>query len=141
MVSQYFVGSLRNAIHVIALCIFTLASPYSARADDIDGSWSSVHDWPLIAIHAALTPDGRVFGYDSNANMYYVNSSGTGSVISAGQLTGVNNKAEIWNPNTGDRVAIAGGSSSFHCGSELLPATNSRSARLRRSMSSRRSTY
>ena len=32
----------------------------AARADNIDGAWSSVHDWPLIAIHAALTPDGRV---------------------------------------------------------------------------------
>jgi hypothetical protein len=34
-----------------------------------------------------LAPDGMVFGYDSNANMYYVNSSGTGSIISAGQFS------------------------------------------------------
>jgi len=35
-----------------------------------------------------IAPDGRVFGYDSNGKMYYVNTSGTGSVTAAGQFSG-----------------------------------------------------
>jgi hypothetical protein len=30
------------------------------------GAWSSLVDWPLIAIHAALLPDGRVMTYGTN---------------------------------------------------------------------------
>jgi len=33
-----------------------------------------------------VAPDGRVFGYDSNGLMYYVNASGTGSLANVGQL-------------------------------------------------------
>jgi YVTN family beta-propeller protein len=35
-----------------------------------------------------IAPDGRIFGYDSDGKMYYVDTSGTGSVTTAGQLTG-----------------------------------------------------
>ncbi len=35
-----------------------------------------------------VAPDGRVFGYDSNGRMYYVNTSGTGSVTLARQFSG-----------------------------------------------------
>ena len=35
-----------------------------------------------------IAPDGRVFGFDSNGKMYYVNTSGTGSVTAAGQFSG-----------------------------------------------------
>ena len=37
-----------------------------------------------------LAPDGRVFGYDTNGRMYYVNASGTGSLTSQGQLPSAN---------------------------------------------------
>jgi hypothetical protein len=32
----------------------------------IGGQWSSVFDWPVIGIHATLTPDGKIltFGTD-----------------------------------------------------------------------------
>src|SRR5690606_4915917 len=30
------------------------------------GAWSSLVDWPLLAIHAALLPDGRVLTYGTN---------------------------------------------------------------------------
>lgn len=32
------------------------------------GVWSSVVDWPLISIHAAILPDGRVMTYGTNVN-------------------------------------------------------------------------
>jgi hypothetical protein len=34
-----------------------------------------------------LAPDGRVFGYDTNGNMYFINASGLGSIISAGSIS------------------------------------------------------
>jgi YVTN family beta-propeller protein len=40
----------------------------SANADNVDGAWSSVADWPLIAIHAALTPDGRILTYGTDGS-------------------------------------------------------------------------
>jgi YVTN family beta-propeller protein len=35
-----------------------------------------------------IAPDGRVFGYDSNGKMYYINTAGTGSVTNVGTFTG-----------------------------------------------------
>ncbi|HTE42579.1 MAG TPA: galactose oxidase-like domain-containing protein, partial [Steroidobacteraceae bacterium] len=35
-----------------------------------------------------IAPDGRVFGYDSNGKMYYINPAGNGAVTTAGQFTG-----------------------------------------------------
>ena len=32
------------------------------------GSWSAVLPWPLIGIHAALLPDGRVLTFGSDEN-------------------------------------------------------------------------
>jgi YVTN family beta-propeller protein len=40
--------------------------PGSAAADNVDGAWTALEDWPLIAIHAALTPDGRVLTYGTD---------------------------------------------------------------------------
>jgi hypothetical protein len=33
-----------------------------------DGVWSAVAPWPLISVHAALTPDGRVLTYGTKGN-------------------------------------------------------------------------
>jgi len=35
-----------------------------------------------------IAPDGRIFGYDSNGKMYYVNTSGSGTLTNAGQFSG-----------------------------------------------------
>ena len=35
-----------------------------------------------------IAPDGRVFGYDSNGKMYYVTTSGSGALATAGQFSG-----------------------------------------------------
>ena len=35
-----------------------------------------------------IAPDGRVFGYDANGNMYYVNTSGAGSLTALWQYSG-----------------------------------------------------
>lgn len=48
-----------------------------------DGLWTDPRDWPLIAIHAALLPDGRVATYGTNAD-----GQQTGKFI-----------YDIWDPN------------------------------------------
>lgn len=44
------------------------ASP--ALANSVNGAWLSPtnDNWPLVAIHAILTPDGRVLTYGSHAS-------------------------------------------------------------------------
>ena len=37
-------------------------------AANVDGMWSPVYPWPLISVHSALLPDGRVMTYGSNLN-------------------------------------------------------------------------
>lgn len=60
-----------------------LAGP--AQADAKKGKWSVLGPWPLISIHAALLPDGRVFTY------------GTDDLLRAtGSFT-----YDVWNPKQG----------------------------------------
>ena len=59
-----------------------------------------------------IAPDGRVFGYDSAGRMYYVNTSGTGAVTTAGQFsgpTGSDSSAAMFRPG---RILQFGGNSS-----------------------------
>ena len=51
--------------------------------------------------HNFIAPDGRVFGIDGNGAMYYVNTSGSGSLASIGQLsgpTGTDSSAAMYRP-------------------------------------------
>ena len=56
-----------------AACVLATAAAASfmcataALADNVRGTWSAPADWPLIAIHAVLTPDGRVLTYGTTA--------------------------------------------------------------------------
>lgn len=49
-------------------CFVFLCSACSAMADSVGGAWQSpaADNWPLIPIHASLTPDGRVLTFGSN---------------------------------------------------------------------------
>ncbi|MDH5323592.1 MAG: DUF1929 domain-containing protein, partial [Gammaproteobacteria bacterium] len=54
---------------LIAVAILTVSGLTGvARADNVNGAWSQVYDWPLISVHAALTPDGRVLTYGTNGD-------------------------------------------------------------------------
>ncbi len=57
------VRQLQRFIVHVAICAVALIFAPVASADNVDGAFSSVYDWPLIAVHAALTPDGRVLTY------------------------------------------------------------------------------
>jgi YVTN family beta-propeller protein len=39
-----------------------------ASANNLEGAWSPVKPWPLIAVHAVLMPDGRVLSYGTKAS-------------------------------------------------------------------------
>ena len=55
-----------------ALAAFKTALPSGAltalpaTGDPVKGTFSPVVDWPLVGIHAVLTPDGRVFSYGTS---------------------------------------------------------------------------
>ena len=59
-----------------------------------------------------LAPDGRIFGYDTNGNMYFVTTAGTGSLVSAGQYNSANagwtSSAAMFRPG---RILQMGGNS------------------------------
>jgi hypothetical protein len=58
----------------------------SARgANDEDGTWSALIPWPLITVHAAVTPDMRVLSYGTRTS---------------GQQTGYF-EYDIWDPEAG----------------------------------------
>ncbi len=60
---------------------------------NLHGAWSAPGDWPLIAIHSALLPDGRIMTYGTDANgrqtgkFIYDVWDGAGSAIGDGHLT------------------------------------------------------
>lgn len=54
-------GWLRSTALAAAL---TAVGP--AHADNQRGGWSTVGNWPLVAIHSVLIPDGRVLTYGTN---------------------------------------------------------------------------
>ena len=45
-----------------AVALPAAAQPY------LDGAWSQVYGWPLIAVHAAMTPEGRVLTYGTKGD-------------------------------------------------------------------------
>jgi len=53
---------------VALLALLCAGSAAAATAKNIVGAWlsPSADDWPLVAIHMVLTPDGRVLTYGSN---------------------------------------------------------------------------
>ena len=61
------------------------AAPHGARADNGIGGWSPLADWPLIAIHAMLLPNGTVMTYGTNGD---------------GQATG-RFVYDVWDPRAG----------------------------------------
>ena len=78
-----------------------------AGAPQDAGQWGPVVDWPVIGVHVALLPNGKVLAYDSvgdNATESYPVQDHT--------------RATVWDPATGsqtpvnvDRMLVAGGGS------------------------------
>ncbi|HZF24863.1 MAG TPA: galactose oxidase-like domain-containing protein, partial [Steroidobacteraceae bacterium] len=65
--------------------LLLLGAALVARADNLVGSWAPQANWPLIAIHAVLLPDGRVMTYGTT-----MTGQQTGSTI-----------YDVWDPASG----------------------------------------
>lgn len=78
-----------------ALLALALSTSFTALAQQVPpnanvvGAWSSLGSWPLIGIHAVLTPGGNVLTYGTDA---------------AGKQTG-KFIYDVWNPNQGGIAA------------------------------------
>jgi YVTN family beta-propeller protein len=95
-----------------ALLLGALAVAPGALADNVRGAFSPVYDWPLIPIHAVLTPDGRVFTYGTD---------GTGRQTAVFIY-------DLWDPSfgytAGHRTLPNMTATDVFCGSQLvLPGT------------------
>lgn len=92
---------------------FLLLGAGAGWADDRRGAWSSLADWPLIAIHAALTPDGRVLTYGSDQSGF----------------RGADAVYDVWDPELGlgpdSHLTLPNGTGvdSFCSGQLILPVT------------------
>lgn len=99
-------------------CQFLCAE--SALSNNVDGTWSSVETWPLITVHSALTPDGRVLTYGTNGDGkqtgYFIYDvwdpsaglTGGHFTLSNMTLTDIFCSSQIILPQTGE-ILIAGG--------------------------------
>jgi hypothetical protein len=61
----------RKGLAFLCLALVCLARTLPASASNTLGAWSPVKPWPIIAIHAALLPDGRVMTFGNKAQSIY----------------------------------------------------------------------
>ena len=65
--SSVLIRTLRPFAALFALLAIAPTTPANAEKN-VDGDWSPVFNWPLISVHAALTPDMRVLSYGTNGD-------------------------------------------------------------------------
>lgn len=82
---------------------------------DVVGQWGQVVDWPVVAINAALLPDGKVLAYDS------IGDQATGAYPVQDHT-----RATVWDPSTGSQtdVTLSDGYNIFASGFSLLANGN-----------------
>ncbi len=86
----------------------TLATAPTPLSPAQHGSWSAVHSWPLIPIHAVLMPDGRMLTFGAQPN-------GAASAFFS---------VDMWDnagaPESGHLTVANGTGNDLFCGSQLL---------------------
>jgi YVTN family beta-propeller protein len=92
----------------------------AAAQPHLDGLWSPVYNWPLIAVHAAMTPEGRVLTYgtksDGTQTGFFsydlwdptAGPSGGHTTFNNGTGTDIFCSSQVIMPASGD-ILIAGG--------------------------------
>ena len=133
-------------------CLLCVTSSIQLQADELPhekGRWSDLVDWPLVAIHAVITPQGKVmaFGTAKRGDQFLYNvwdpDLGTGehSHNLLPSTLGVNSfcNASIVLPETGN-ILMSGGTLPGNVGVADVPIFNTGSASLSQapSMSSAR---
>jgi hypothetical protein len=59
------------------------------------GRWSGVQEWPVVAIHATLLPNGKVFAYDTALKQGDTSQAATENLLDG------NTRATVWDPASG----------------------------------------
>jgi hypothetical protein len=82
---------------------------------DVVGQWGPVVDWPVVAINAALLPNGKVLAYDS-----------IGDQTTETYPVQDHTRATVWDPNTGSQtdVTLSDGYNMFGSGFSFLANGN-----------------
>jgi hypothetical protein len=83
-----------------------------AVANSTNGRWDGPYDWPIVAVHAVLMPNGKVMAYDSIGDRpteSYVDHNST--------------RAVVYDPNSNSttRVDVNTGFNLFCSGASILP--------------------
>src|SRR5262249_14925455 len=112
--------TLRWIFGVIAVAFAVLANAAPPQPN-LDGTWSAVFSWPMIPIHEAMTPDGRVLTYGSSLNgqqgAYFVYdvwnpSAGFGAnshvTLQNMTLTDIFCSSQVVMPDNGDVLVVGG---------------------------------
>ncbi len=74
-----------GALPRVSLVCAALSSAWPASANNVEGAWSPVKPWPVIAVHAVLMPDGRILTYGTKTS---------------GQQTAIDTY-DVWDPSAG----------------------------------------
>jgi hypothetical protein len=104
----------RHCLLAMVMCAsLPFGGAYAAADSYLKGSFGPVASWPLIPIHVALLPDGRVLSYGTDAK-----GNQTGQFI-----------YDVWNPTRGTVAAShltlpnTTGTDTFCSGQVVLPAS------------------
>ena len=89
-----------------------MASVASALPQDV-GQWSQVYTWPLVAVHAALMPTGKVLMYDA-------------------WEYGQSPSARLWDPNTLSFQSVPNYNSGLFCSANTMLSDGSMNTATRR---------
>ena len=102
--------SLGTAPSVAVPVVVPVAGPALAAetaAASVAGAWSPVQDWPIIAIHAVLAPNGKLltFGADGDSP----NATGTGA-----------KRHDTWDPRIGLHATVAQDAQDYFCSATVI---------------------
>ena len=97
MTATVFSGKLASRARLFclvgALAAVSMTGRSASAQPNVDGVWGPLTNWPIIAVHAVMTPDGRVLTYGTRTS---------------GQQTGFFNY-DVWDPSAG----LGGGHAPF----------------------------
>lgn len=108
-----FPPALAATLTALLAASVVLAPGQQAYANpQVSGAWAGIFDWPVLPIHLAVLPDGRVLGFGGQTN---------------GRASGLFNYA-VWDPARGDASAAITKlpnttNADFFCGSVVLDPT------------------
>ncbi|MGH8627383.1 MAG: PA14 domain-containing protein [Gammaproteobacteria bacterium] len=95
-------------IRRFAVALLIAATPFGAMADPGQiGEWSAVLDWPLMAIHAHVLPNGKVLAWDAAPD--------DADSVSETQAGSTGTRVTLWDPVTNEHQSVDETSTILFC--------------------------